>query len=287
VPFWISTKAANDSLKYGTQFFFRSGGVNGVLSNATQNLSTSNLTSAVFNTVLPGLVVGGSGLGGVPAVLSALQAITSVQVLSSPELMVLDNQSARLQVGNVVPYLSQTSQSTIASNAPVVSSINYQQTGVIMQVTPRVNTGGLVTLDITQEVSDVAANVTTVGINSPTFLQRSVSSRVVVQDGQTIGLAGLIRDNVTKRNGGIPWLKDVPVLGLVAGTQDNARDRTELIVLITPHVVHDQRDARNLTADLRDQLINAASVPEAMRTASASGSSDPSERLRRQLHLQR
>ena len=76
--------------------------------------------------------------------------------LSSPELMVLDNQPARLQVGSVVPYLSQSSQSTIAANAPVVSSINYQQTGVIMEVTPRVNSGGLVTLDVMQDVSSVA-----------------------------------------------------------------------------------------------------------------------------------
>jgi general secretion pathway protein D len=277
----IAEVTLNDSLKYGTQFFFKSGGVNGILSTATQDLGVANLTAAVFGTSLPGLVVGGSGRGGAPIVISALQAVTSVQVLSSPELLVLDNQPARLQVGNVVPYLSQTSQSTIASNAPIVSSINYQQTGVIMQVTPRVNAGGLVTLDIAQEVSDVATNVSTPGINSPTFLQRSVSSRVVVQDGQTIGLAGLIRDNVTRQNGGIPWLKDIPLLGALAGQQTNGRERTELIVLITPHVVHDQREARALTADLREQLINAAFVPTALQSTRASGSPDPNERLRR------
>jgi general secretion pathway protein D len=282
----IAEVTLNDTLRYGTQFFFQSGGVNGVLSGANQNLSGSRISNAAFDTALPGLVVGGSGLGGAPVVLSALQAVTNVQVLSTPELMVLDNQPARLQVGNVVPYLSQTSQSIIAPNAPVVSSINYQQTGVIMQVTPRVNSGGLVTLNIAQEVSDVATDVTTPGINSPTFLQRSINSRVVVQDGQTIGLAGLIRDNATKRNGGIPWLKDVPLLGLLAGQQNNTRQRTELIVLITPHVMHDQRDARNLTNDLRDQLVNAAAVPGMLQGTSATGSADPSEHLRHQLRLQ-
>ncbi len=276
----IAEVTLNDGLKYGTQFFFKSGGVNGILSGATQDLGSANLSAAVFNTSLPGLVVGGSGLGGAPFVISALQAVTSVQVLSSPELMVLDNQPARLQVGNVVPYLSQTSQSTISANAPVVSSINYQQTGVIMQVTPRVNSGGLVTMDISQEVSDVASNVTTAGINSPTFQQRSVSSRIVVQDGQTIGLAGLIRDNVTRQNAGIPWLKDVPVLGLLAGQQTNARERTELLILITPHVVHDQRDARALTADLRDQLVNAAAVPGDLQGSRPAGFADPGQRLR-------
>jgi general secretion pathway protein D len=218
--------------------------------------------------------------------LSALQAVTTVHVLSSPELMVLDNQPARLQVGDVVPYLSQTSQSTLVSNAPVINSINYQQTGVIMEVTPRVNSGGLVTLDIMQDVSSVAPGVTTPGITSPTFAERNVTSRVVVQDGQTVGLAGLITDSMTRTNQGLPWLKDIPILGLLAGSQNNARQRTELLVLITPHVVHDQRDARALTEDLRDQLINAAGVPDELNGLRPSGAADPGARLRNQLHLQ-
>jgi general secretion pathway protein D len=157
---------------------------------------------------------------------------------------------------------------------------------VIMEVTPRVNSGGLVTLDVMQDVSDVATGITTSGINSPTFDDRNVTSRVVVQDGQTIGLAGLITDNVSKSNGGIPWLKDVPILGLLAGTQTNTRQRTELLILITPHVIHDQRDARALTDDLRDQLINAAAVPSVLNNLKPSGQSDPSGRLRQQLRLQ-
>ena len=99
-------------------------------------------------------MIGGSQSSGVPFAISALQQVTTVHVLSSPQLLVLDNQQARLQVGDVVPYLSQTSQSTITANAPTVNSINYQPTGVILEVTPRVNSGGLVTLDIAQEVSE-------------------------------------------------------------------------------------------------------------------------------------
>ena len=186
-----------------------------------------------------------------------------------------------------MPYLSQTAQSTLTSDAPIVSSINYQQTGVIMQVTPRVNSGGLVTLDISQEVSDVASAVTTPGVNSPTFNERSITSRVVVQDGQTVGLAGLISDNSSRQNQGIPWLKDIPLLGILAGQQSNNRTRTELLVLITPHVVHDQRDARALTEDLRDDLINAARVPEQLQNKPASGSADPNQALRQRLRLER
>jgi general secretion pathway protein D len=282
----IAEVTLNDALQYGTQFFFKSGGINGILNTATVTTTPPNPSAATLGLTFPGFFVGGTGTGGAPFAIQALQQVTTVHVLSSPQLLVLDNQPARLQVGSVVPYLSQTSQSTITSNAPVVSSINYQQTGVIMEVTPRVNSGGLVTLDVMQDVSSVATGITTPGINSPTFNERSVTSRVVVQDGQTIGLAGLITDTTSLGNQGIPWLKDVPILGLLAGKQDNSRQRTELLILITPHVIHDQRDARALTDDLRDQLINAAAVPGMLNNLGPSGRSDPSGRLRQRLQLQ-
>ena len=285
----IAEVQLNDNLQYGTQFFFKSGGLNGILSNATQNTETTPTLSpaqAQLNLSFPGFFIGGHGQGGAPFAINALQAVTQVHVLSSPELLVLDNQPARLQVGNVVPYLTQSSQSLITANAPVVNSVNYQQTGVVMEVTPRVNSGGLVTLDVMQDVSDVSTVITTPGINSPTFDDRNVSSRVVVQDGQTVGLAGLIRDNATLGNQGIPWLKDVPLLGFLAGNQNNTRQRTELLILITPHVMHDQRDARALTEDLRDQLINAAAVPDRLNSLRPSGSPDPGARLRSKLQLQ-
>jgi general secretion pathway protein D len=286
----IAEVALNDNLQYGTQFFFQSGGLNSVLSNSAQSNAppNPNLTPGQvrLNMNFPGFFIGGHGFGGAPFAINALQAITQVNVLSSPELLVLDNQPARLQVGNVVPYLSQSSQSTVSANAPIVNSVNYQQTGVVMEVTPRVNSGGLVTLDIQQDVSEVSGIVTTPGLNSPTFNDRNVSSRVVVQDGQTIGLAGLIRDNANINNQGIPWLKDVPLLGFLAGTQNNTRQRTELLILITPHVMHDQRDALSLTEDLREQLINAAAVPDKLNALRPSGSADPGARIRRDLKLQ-
>ncbi|MGD0109828.1 MAG: type II secretion system secretin GspD, partial [Rhodopila sp.] len=260
----IAEVTLNDALQYGTQFFFKSGGINGILSTASQ--TPASPTTASLNLTFPGFFLGGSGAGGAPFAIQALQAVTTVHVLSSPELLVLDNQPARLQVGSVVPYQTQSSQSTITSNAPIVNSISYQQTGVIMEVTPRVNSGGLVTLDVMQDVSSVASGITTPGINSPTFDERNVNSRVVVQDGQTIGLAGLITDTTSLGNQGLPWLKDVPILGLLSGSQNNSRQRTELLILITPHVIHDQRDARALTDDLRDHLINAAAVPDTLNS---------------------
>jgi len=278
----------NEALQYGTQFFFKSGGINGVLSNAT---TATSITGTIANTVnnaglgagLPGLVIGGLGNGGGPLAISALQQVTKVHVLDSPELLVVDNQPARLQVGSLVPYQSGTAQSTLTSTSQIVSEIQYQPVGVILEVTPRVNPSGEVTLDISQEVSSVAQGVTTPGVNSPTFNTRNVNSRVVVQDGQTIGIAGLITDNVTRTNGGIPWLKDIPLLGALASSQNNSRQRQELLVLITPHVIRDQHDARALTEDMREQLSGAAAVPEEI--VPQTGSADPNRHLRQELGL--
>ncbi len=282
----IAEVTLNDALQYGTQFFFKEGDINQTLSTGTAAGTVSSvLNTSAINASFPGFILGATAHNAAAAI-SALQSVTTVNVLSSPELLVLDNQAAHLQVGADVPYLSSSSQSTIANSA-IVNQVQYQPTGVILDVTPRVNSGGLVTLDISQEVSSVATGTTTTGLNSPTFNERDVVSRVVVQDGQTIGLAGLISENITKGNSGLPWLKDIPLLGLLAGSQNNSRVRTELLVLITPHVVHDQRDAEALTEDLREQMPNAAVLPGQVSAVPLSGSPDPGERLRERLGLQR
>ena len=270
----IAEVTLNDTLQFGTQFFFKSagpltsstGGINSFLSSVFSG--SGSVTGFVF-----------AGSSSAQAALEALQDVTKVKVLSSPEVMTLDNQQATLQVGDLVPILSSSSQSTIADSS-VINSIQYQQTGVTLQVTPRVNSGGQVTLDLAQDVSDVNSALTTAGINSPSFDQRSVRTRVVVQDGQTIGVAGLIRDSVSTGNQGVPYLKDVPYLGALFGQQNNQRTRTELLVLITPHVVSDERSVDALTDDLRDTLAGAASVPGELSRLAPSGSSDPNHTLR-------
>ena len=264
----------DSALQYGTQFFFKSGGINAVLSQGT---------SSALDTTFPGFVLSGHGSDAAPLAISMLQSVTKVDVLSSPELMVLDGQAASLQAGDLVPYLAQTSQSTLTSDSQVVNSIDYRETGVILQVTPHVGTDGMVTLDVAQEVSGVESGVTTEGINSPTFSERAVTSRIAVQDGQTVGIAGLISDSDSHGNSGIPYLKNVPLLGDLFGSQDNSRTRKELLVLITPHVIRTQSDAANLTADLQEALPNAAAVPAALATLPAPESSDPDAALRSQI----
>lgn len=277
----------NDALQYGTQFFFKSGGINGVLSNNSQAITAGTLATAAFSHTLPGFIIGGASGGGAPFAIDALQNVTTVHVLSSPQLMVQDNRAARLQVGQLVPVQIGSQSSTIGTS--VYNQFTYQPTGVIMEVTPHVSQSGLVTLDVSQEVSSVSANAASNSSSAanPTFNDRSVNSRVVVQDGQTVGLAGLITENSSRANSGIPWLKNIPVLGFLAGTQNNNRQRTELLILITPHVIHDQRDAVNLMEDLRDTHPDAADVPNEMRKMHRTGSADPQQRIREGLGLDR
>lgn len=264
----------NDQLQYGTQFFFKTDHVAETLGPSSVNPNLPpypGISQLNYPSMSPYFI-----LSKAPQfALAALAEVTKVKILSAPEIMVLDNQPARLQVGQQVPVLTGQSTSNLAPGAPTVNSVDYHQTGVIMQVTPRVNTGGLVTLDLAQEVSDVAAAATNTVQGSPTFNDQVFRTRVAVQDGQTVGLAGLIRDNSSQGNTGLPILKDIPLLGTLFSTQGNSRMRAELLVLITPHVVHDQRDARALTEDLRSQLINAGLVPQQLQHLRSTGSANP------------
>jgi len=260
----------NDTLQYGTQFFFKTDHIAETLGPA--NITNfPSLSSLSFPSTSQYFI-----LSKMPHfALAALASVTKVKILSSPEITVLDNQPARLQVGQQVPVLTGTATSTLTTGAPIVNSVDYHATGVIMQVTPRVNSGGLVNLDIAQEVSSVAAQATNSVSGSPTFNDQTFRTRVAVQDGQTVGMAGLITDNAAEGNSGIPFLKDIPLFGTIFSTQNNTRARTELLVLITPHVIHDQRDARALTEDLRNQLINAGLVPQQLQRQGVPGLANP------------
>jgi general secretion pathway protein D len=261
----------DNALQYGVQFFFKTDHFAETLGPVAPEGPFSQPSLAgplAYPSDTPYFVLSKSP----NFALTALAAVTKVKVLSAPQVMVLDNQPASLQVGQQVPVLTGTSTSTITG---VTNSVNYVETGVIMQVTPRVNSGGLVTLEIAQEVSNVATAAENTVEGSPTFNDQVFRTQVAVQDGQTVGMAGLISDNASIGNSGIPILKDIPVLGTLFSTQSNSRARTELLVLITPHVVHDQRDARALTEDLRSQLSNAALVPQQLQHQNNNGLANP------------
>ena len=149
--------------------------------------------------------------------------------------------------------ITQSAQSTLTNTADIVNSVAYQQTGVLLKVTPRVNNSGLITLDIDQEVSDVSTT-TTSNIDSPTITDRHVTSSVVVQDGQTLALAGLILDNLSSTKAGLPVLSSIPVVGSLFGTTSKTRARTELIVFLSPRIIRNSVDAKAMTDELRERM---------------------------------
>lgn len=233
-----------DEIKFGIEWLFRSGG---------QFANFSSSASGGINSLFPGLSYVYSGSSSVQAVLNALESITDVKVISSPQLMVLNNREARIQVGDQVPILTQQAVSTSQPGAPIVNSVAQRDTGVILRVTPRVNKSGVVTLEIAQEVSAVVPTTTST-IDSPTIQERSISSTVSVRDGSTIALGGLIRESDSNSRAGLPLLARIPLLGWLFGATNKVRDRTELVVLITPRVVRDDEELYRLMQDMNDQF---------------------------------
>lgn len=248
-PFQVLIEAAitevtlNDDLRYGVQWNFSTGSSNFALSEGTGPNPVR---------VLPGFsyFLANSDIA---ATLNALEQRTTINVVSAPKLVVLNNHTASLQVGDQVPVQTQSAQAVSNPDAPIVNSIEYRDTGVILRVTPRVNAGGLVLLDVAQEVSDVARR-SVAGIASPIISTRRVATSIAVQDGQVVTLGGLFRDATSFGKDGVPILSRIPILGSLFGRHSNAKNRTELLVLIKPHVLRTADDARAVTEELRAKL---------------------------------
>lgn len=241
----------NDDLEYGIEWFFKNDMAG---SSEKEGRGLLDLAGAGIGPASPGFsyaVVDAADR--VRGVVNLLASRSEVEVLSSPSLMVLGNQTATINVGEEVPVPSRQSVSNIDPDAPTVNEISYRDTGVILGVTPRVNAGGLVTMEIEQEVSNVGPT-TTSGLDAPTFQQRKITSTVAVQSGSTIVLGGLIRGRDSDAEAGVPILYQMPVVGKLFGGTSQDTQRTELLVLITPRVVSDASSAADVAAELYKKL---------------------------------
>jgi general secretion pathway protein D len=253
LPFQVFIEAAitevslTDNLRFGLQWNFSPDGSNGTL--------TENANGLALVRNVPGFSFAFSPSSTINGVLNTLESRTKVNVVSAPKILVLNNQTAVLQVGDQVPIATQNSTSTIDPNAPTINSIEYRDTGVILKVTPRVNASGLVLLDIAQEVSDVNTTAARgAGINSPTISTRRISTSVAVQDGEVLALGGLIRNTQTKDRVGLPFLSQIPFIGGLFGRQATGGNKIELIVLLKPRVIRTVDDGRAITDELRAKI---------------------------------
>ncbi len=253
----------NDELRYGINFQAL-----GNIGSTSLNFANSAANTATPTSNFPGFAISAIGTS-VTSVLNALQSKTNVRVLSAPKLQVLNNRPASLQVGDQVPIVTQQAQSVDGAGAPLINSVELRDTGVILQVTPRINDNGTVLLEISQEVSDVAPT-TSSGINSPTIQQRRLTTTVVTQSGQMVVLGGLIRNRVTSGKSGIPGLSQLPIIGGLFGRKTNSGARTELVILITPSIIRGPDDVRNTVNAVIDNLdLTKPMVEEADKRAVA------------------
>jgi general secretion pathway protein D len=240
----IAEVTLNDKLQYGVQWQLSR--------NGTPTASFSNALTGGVAAAFPGFNYAVNAAN-IASTLSALNALTHVNVISTPSLMVLDNKTARLQIGDQVPITTQTATSTVTANTAIVNSITMQDTGVILSVTPRINESGRVQLEIEQEVSAVV-KTTTSNIDSPTIQQRRVKTTVVVNDGEVLALGGMIQEQATKTSSQVPLLGDLPGFGAAFSYRNNDVQKTELVILITPRVVRDGTESRLVTEEYRRKM---------------------------------
>ncbi len=240
----IAEVVLNDQLKYGVQWFLntRDGG----------NVAFSSGRDSTAPSAFPGFSYRFVGTNA-RAVLNALSEVTDVTVVSTPQIMTLDNKTATLQVGDQVPVITQSAQGTTTADARVVNTVQYRDTGVLLTVTPRIGQGDTVQIDAAQEVSEVAATSSS-GIDSPTIQQRRFQSTVSIRNGETVALGGLIRTRQSMGDTRVPLLGSAPIIGSLFRTRDRSVRRTELIVFLTPTIVRNSEDAMSVTDDLRTKM---------------------------------
>jgi general secretion pathway protein D len=269
-----------DDLKYGIEFLL--GGVPAAsqTTSATQAGTTTPsgvlvVSPSTTTTTAPATVSGATFTSAAGATFTAAQGFTfvaldtvnklkglinllaaegKVDILASPHIMAANNQEARIMIGQDVPILTSQSVPLISQTTSFqTSTVQYRSTGIILTVKPQINAKGLVTLEIAQEVSDAAGTSTGVS-GSPTFTVRQAKTTLITKDNQTVVLGGLIREDLTHTSVGIPGLRRLPILGPLFGSEGVSKQKTELIVLITPHIISNLEEGARITQQMKEKV---------------------------------
>jgi general secretion pathway protein D len=209
----------------------------------------------------------------VQAAIDAFGSGENINVLSTPSLLVLNNQEASIHVGDKVPVRGETrsfngtAPTSDTNNSSLVGSIDSVQTGVTLNVTPRVNANGVVIMDIVQENNN-ATSTTTSRIDSPTIVERKLETSIAIYSGETVVLGGLISETYNDSTTGIPWFKDLPYVGVLFGETERVKQKSELIVLITPRVIQNKADARRETRRYQLRLPGLYEIDDELKDIS-------------------
>jgi len=245
----IAELSLTDELKYGVEWYINNTINNGPITGGTLghliDASTGNLGMA-FNYV--------TSTANFKAMINALATKNKANILSTPRLTVLDNHEAVIQIGQDVPVATgeQTTAASTGTEPTILRSIQYRSLGIILKVKPTINTEGLLTLELTQEVSDLSKN-TGVG-DSPIIAIRRINTSVVAANGQTVALGGLMKQQKGIIERKVPLLGDIPLIGNLFKVTENTDDRTELLILVTPTILTKTDDATKITDELKKEI---------------------------------
>lgn len=236
-----------DDLKYGLEWSFKGG-----LGNNYDGAGVLDTGAAGIGAIAPGFsYTVTNALGGdIRAVLNTLSSQSLINVISTPSVMVLDNHTAYIHVGDQVPIFS---AQTITDGGRTTQSVEYRDTGVKLSVRPSVNAGGLVTMDVEQSVSNIGAEIDP-ATGQSSFSERNISSRVAVRSNESVVLGGLIRENARSGSSGLPFLHKIPIFGALFGTNTTGDERTELLVIITPRVLNNEAELRAVSQEMRSRI---------------------------------
>ena len=261
-----------DDLAFGLEYALSVGGLGGLIgaegsasggvsvgdTPGTGSLNVAN--SSLLGAANRAMTIGSQGIFGFLTnrdeflvLMNALATDDKVNILSTPHVIAADNREANILIGEEVPILTSTSTSSLTDTARTINSVQYRETGKILTILPQVNSAGLVNLEIRQEVSAVG-NAEFGRTNSPSFVSREAETTVVVQDGESVVLGGIIDDQVRRSRSGVPYLMDVPVLGRLFRVDSEKVERTELIILITPRVIRNRQELRTVTDEFTGRI---------------------------------
>jgi len=248
----------SENNKFGVQWTFEeaAGGMTEtIIGSGISDTASAVLGAAPVGGTLSYLLTGKD----VQANIEALNSSGNVTVLSTPSILVLNNKSANINVGDEIPVVTNSFNGGFVGGGTDIntglqrSSVQFRQTGITLDVTPRINPGGLVYLELTQEVSVPSKEVDPISQNR-SISNRSIQTEIAIQSGQTVVMGGLISENRTKDRSGVPILSKIPIIGNAFGQKSNSISRTELIVLITPTVIENPEQAKQLTKEYANQF---------------------------------
>ena len=227
------------------------------LRDGTYRNLLGSLTAAGGNpalTLSAGLLVGHARQ--LLAFLNTSENTTRAKVISAPSVIATDSIPASITVGDEVPTISSTAVSgaQVGGTSLFANTIQNRSTGVGLNIMARVNSSGIVTMVINQDVSAPIPPPAGVTVNSTSFSKRNVSTQVTVQDGDTIAIGGIIQESDTNSSAGIPLLHRIPFLGAAFGSKSVTKQRTELIVFLTPRVIYDTNQIADATDEVRSKL---------------------------------